>query len=58
MIHDFIETSVVSNGEKKAGKHPTQKPIALLEHFVKLLSNEGDLVVDPFMGEILSVEKK
>ena len=50
MIHDFIETSVVSNGEKKAGKHPTQKPIALLEHFVKLLSNEGDLVVDPFMG--------
>lgn len=50
MIHDFIETSVVSNGEKKAGKHPTQKPIALLEHFVKLLSNEGDLIVDPFMG--------
>lgn len=50
MVHDFIETSVVSNGEKKAGKHPTQKPIALLEHFVKLLSNEGDLVVDPFMG--------
>lgn len=50
MIHDFIETPVVSNGEKKAGKHPTQKPIALLEHFVKLLSNEGDLVVDPFMG--------
>lgn len=50
MIHDFIETSVVSNGEKKVGKHPTQKPIALLEHFVKLLSNEGDLVIDPFMG--------
>ena len=50
MVHDFIETSVVSNGEKKAGKHPTQKPIALLEHFVRLLSNEGDLVVDPFMG--------
>lgn len=50
MIHDFVETSVVSNGEKKAGKHPTQKPVALLEHFVKLLSNENDLVIDPFMG--------
>ncbi len=50
MIHDFIETSVVSNGEKKAGKHPTQKPIALLEHFIKLLSNEGDTIADPFMG--------
>lgn len=50
MIHDFIETAVVSNGEKKAGKHPTQKPVALLNHFITLLSNEGDLVVDPFMG--------
>jgi len=50
MIHDFVETSVVSNGEKKAGKHPTQKPVVLLEHFVKLLSNENDLVIDPFMG--------
>ena len=50
MIHDFIETSVVTNGEKKAGKHPTQKPKVLLEHFIKLLSNEGDLIVDPFMG--------
>lgn len=50
IVHDFIELPVVSNGEKKAGKHPTQKPIALLEHFITLLSNEGDLVVDPFMG--------
>ena len=24
--------------------------MALLEHFVKLLSNENDLVIDPFMG--------
>ena len=50
MIHDFIETAVVSNGEKKAGKHPTQKPVALLNHFITRLSNKGDLVVDPFMG--------
>lgn len=50
MIHDFVETAVVSNGEKKAGKHPTQKPIALLNHFITLLSDENDLVVDPFMG--------
>lgn len=50
MIHDFYETAVVSNGEKKAGKHPTQKPIQLMEHFVKSLSNEGDFILDPFMG--------
>ena len=49
-IHDFIETSVTPAGEKKYGKHPTQKPVQLMEHFVLLLSNPGDTVLDPFMG--------
>ena len=49
-IHDFFETSVTSSGEKRFGKHPTQKPVALMEQFVTLLSNEGDIVCDPFMG--------
>ena len=30
--------------------HPTQKPDALMSIIVKMLSNEGDLVVDFFMG--------
>lgn len=47
---DFIETSVTSSKEKKYGKHPTQKPVKLMEHFIKLLSNSGDIVLDPFMG--------
>lgn len=50
VLHDFIETSVTSNSEKKYGKHPTQKPEALMEHFVKVLSNENDTILDPFMG--------
>lgn len=29
------------------GKHPTQKPLALIEHFVNILSNRGDVVLDP-----------
>lgn len=49
-VHDFFETSVTPSGEKKYGKHPTQKPVALMEQFVSLLSNEGDVVCDPFMG--------
>lgn len=49
-IHDFFETSVTSSGEKKYGKYQTQKPVALMENFVILLSNQGDLVFDPFMG--------
>jgi site-specific DNA-methyltransferase (adenine-specific) len=36
--------------EKKFGKHPTQKPLALLERILLASSNEGDLVLDPFSG--------
>lgn len=50
LIHDFIETSVTPNSERKYGKHPTQKPERLLLHFVTILSNKGDWVLDPFMG--------
>ncbi|MDR3228933.1 MAG: adenine-specific DNA-methyltransferase [Puniceicoccales bacterium] len=30
--------------------HPTQKPIALLERIIKVSSNVGDTVLDPFAG--------
>ncbi|GHU51121.1 hypothetical protein FACS1894200_11020 [Spirochaetia bacterium] len=30
--------------------YPTQKPEALLERIIKMASNEGDTVLDPFMG--------
>lgn len=36
--------------EKRHGKHPTQKPLALLERIVRAASRHGDLVVDPFSG--------
>ena len=38
------------NGEKKYGKHPTQKPEALLEKIILCCTKEGDLVLDPFCG--------
>jgi site-specific DNA-methyltransferase (adenine-specific) len=50
LIHDYYETSVTPGNEKKHGSHPTQKPLDLIKHFVKLLSNPGDVVLDPFMG--------
>ena len=31
-------------------KHPTQKPVALLERIVRASSNPGELVLDPFSG--------
>ena len=42
--------SAPSNGEKAFGKHPTQKPVALIQRCVAASTNEGDLVLDPFLG--------
>ncbi len=36
--------------EKRAGKHPAQKPVALIERILLASSNEGDLILDPFAG--------
>ncbi len=36
--------------EKRYGKHPTQKPEELLERIILASTNEGDVVLDPFMG--------
>ena len=49
-IHDFIETPTIAKKEKRIVNHPTQKPIALIDHFVRILSNPNDVVLDPFMG--------
>lgn len=38
------------NAEKKHGKHPTQKPEALLERIVLACSQENDHILDPFCG--------
>jgi len=36
--------------EKKFGKHPTQKPKALLKRIILASTNERDLILDPFTG--------
>lgn len=37
-------------GEKIYGKHPTQKPLSLLERIILASTNAGDLILDPFSG--------
>jgi len=34
----------------ESGLHPTQKNLSLMENLVKIHSNQGDMVIDPFMG--------
>lgn len=31
-------------------QHPTVTPVALVSHFIKLYTREGDIVLDPFIG--------
>ena len=40
----------VSSDSNDHGKHPTQKPIALMEALIKLTTQEGQMVLDPFCG--------
>lgn len=42
---DFVFTVI-----PQADQHPTEKPVALAEHFIKLHTKPGDVVLDPFMG--------
>jgi site-specific DNA-methyltransferase (adenine-specific) len=46
-----VWTITSATGEEKSlGKHPTQKPVALVERCLLASTNPGDLVLDPFMG--------
>jgi site-specific DNA-methyltransferase (adenine-specific) len=38
------------NGEKTYGKHPTQKPLALLNRIILASTRRSDIVLDPFNG--------
>lgn len=49
-MKDVWETSLTKASEKKCGKHPTQKPIALLEKIILASTDENDLILDPFNG--------
>ena len=45
-----IVCGVTSKKEKIDGGHPTQKPVEVMEWLIKRLSNENDIILDPFMG--------
>ena len=50
-MHNFIQTPICMGRERtKEPHHPTQKPVRVLKHIIKLASNPDDLVFDPFMG--------
>lgn len=44
------DISVLSSQSKERIGYPTQKPEALLQRIIEMASNEGDVVLDPFVG--------
>ena len=49
-MKDVWDSSLTKPSEKKYGKHPTQKPIAILEKIILASTDENDLILDPFNG--------
>lgn len=50
-MHNFFESPICMRPERLSEpKHPAQKPVKLLEHIIKIASNEKDVILDPFMG--------
>lgn len=49
-LRNYWEFPVTPRSEKVHGKHPSQKPLALLDRLVQIASNEDDLILDPFSG--------
>jgi DNA modification methylase len=49
-MRNLWEFPVTPGRERAEGKHPSQKPLALIERAVLLATKPGDLVLDPFGG--------
>lgn len=49
-MKDVWTMTAPGKNEKEHGKHPTQKPIELLQRLIMAATNEGDLVLDAFNG--------
>lgn len=47
---DVWDSPLTKPSEKKCGKHPTQKPMIILEKLILASTDEGDLILDPFNG--------
>jgi site-specific DNA-methyltransferase (adenine-specific) len=47
-LKPVITTGIVPGGKKRL--HPTQKHLEVMEQLIKIHTNEGDTIFDPFLG--------
>ena len=48
--HQLWTFTAPKKSEKSEGKHPTQKPLVLLDRIIRASTTEGDTILDPFLG--------
>lgn len=49
-MRNMWEIPLTKPSERKHGKHPSQKPVAVVDRLILAGTNEGDLILDPFSG--------
>lgn len=49
-MSDVWHLPAIAKWEKSCGKHPTQKPLALLSRIIMASTQKGEWVLDPFCG--------
>lgn len=49
-VTDVWTTPTTSRNEKRFGRHPTQKPLAVMKRIIQASSTQGSLILDPFVG--------
>ncbi|RKU17778.1 hypothetical protein C6500_14305 [Candidatus Poribacteria bacterium] len=49
-MRNMWEIPLTKRSERQHGKHPSQKPVAVVNRLILAGTNEGDLILDPFSG--------
>jgi len=49
-MRNMWDIPMTPTSEKSSGKHPSQKPLAVMDRLVLGCTNPGDLILDPFGG--------
>jgi site-specific DNA-methyltransferase (adenine-specific) len=49
-MRNMWEIPLTKPSEKTYGKHPSQKPVAVVNRLILAGTNEDDLILDPFSG--------
>lgn len=52
----FFYTAKADSSERRQSKHPTVKPLDLMQYLVRLITPIGGVVFDPFMGSGSTIE--